>query len=185
MDDKRIIELLFERSEQALDILSDKYGALCSHIAGNILSSKEDAEETVNEAYLAVWNTVPPERPDPLSAFISRIVRNLALKRLRTNTAMKRGSGLSVSLEELEGCVAAPSGVEEQAEARELGRLINSFLASLPKDERVLFVRRYYFCDSIDGLAELFHTSGHNVSARLYRTREKLRKYLRKEGAEI
>ena len=184
-EDSKLTELFFERSEQAIALLSEKYGALCLSTSMNILSSRQDAEECVNDAYLAVWNTIPPQRPDPLSAYVCRIVRNLSLKKLRSNSALKRGAGCTAALEELEGSLSDDLSVEEEAEARELARLIDKFLGTLDKNERVLFVRRYWFFDSTDTLARMFATSEHNISARLYRTREKLRKYLKKEGAAI
>lgn len=183
-EDSKLIELFFERSEQAIDLLSEKYGAVCMKTAGNYLSVRQDAEECVNDAYLAVWETVPPERPDPLIAYLCRIVRNLALKKHRSNTAAKR-SGYDAALDELAECIGSDENVEDELEARELAGLIDRFLSALGRDERVLFVRRYWFGDGLAELAKLFETSEHTLSARLYRTREKLRKYLQKEGVLI
>ena len=184
-EDSRLIKLFFERSGQALTLLSEKYGAICLATARNILSSEQDAEECLSDAYLAVWNKIPPERPEPLAAYLLRIVRNQALKKLRQNTAEKRGSGYGTVLEELEGCIPSRESVEDEAEAKELAKAIDRFLSSIAKDERVLFVRRYWFGDSISELAGLFSQSGHNISSRLYRTRKKLRKFLLGEGAKL
>ena len=183
-DDNRIIEMFFERSEQAIGMLSEKYGALCTRVAENVLTSEEDAEECVSDAFLAVWNKIPPERPDPLSAYVCRIVKNLALKKLRQNTAAKR-SAFETAIDELEEHLSSGENVEAECDERELTELLNRFLADLPERERVLFVRRYWFGDSMEALAELFGTTEHNITARLYRTRQKLKKYLQKEGVQL
>lgn len=182
MDDSKIIELFYERSEQAIVELSKKYGSVCTKVAHNILNSKRDSEECVNDAYLGAWNTIPPQRPDPLLSYICRIVRNLAVKKYHSNTAAKRNSIYDVSLDELENCFPASDCAESEVDARETARIIDSFLETLDKENRILFVRRYWYSDSITDLAELFHTSNHNISVRLSRTREKLKKHLIKEG---
>ena len=185
MDDTQIIEYFFARSEQAIRALSDRYGSLCRSIALHILNNPQDAEECVNDAYLAVWNNIPPARPDPLSAYVCRIVRNLALKRYHANTAAKRNSHYDLALEELVDCLPSTGSVEEEIEARELARLLNAFLATLEPQSRILFVRRYWYADSISDLAALFHTGKHNISVRLSRIRKALREYLRKEGISL
>ena len=182
MDDKRIVGLFFERSERAIVELSEKYGATCIRIADNILNNRSDAEECVNDAYLALWNTMPPESPDPLFAYVCRIVRNLALKKYRSNTAAKRNSYYDVALDEIEDSFPSSSSVEEEAEAKETARAMGAFLESLDKESRIMFVRRYWYADSIEELASLFGTSRHNVSVRLSRIRKKLKKHLVKEG---
>ena len=136
MEDQQIIRLFFERSEQAITELSRKYGALCFQIADNILDDPQDAEECVNDAWLGAWNSIPPQRPDPLRAYICRIVRNLSLKKLRANSALKRSSRFEVSLSELEDCISAHS-LDEQLAAGELSAQINAFLAALRRDDRV------------------------------------------------
>ena len=136
MDDKQIIRLFFERSEQAITELSQKYGDLCMKIARSILNDHQDAEECVNDAYLGAWNSIPPQSPDPLRAYICRIVRNRSLKKLRANTAIKRGSQFEVSLSELEDCIPDNS-MDEQLSISELSAQINAFLAALPKDDRL------------------------------------------------
>ena len=175
MDDKQIIRLFFERSEQAITELSQKYGDLCMKIARSILNDHQDAEECVNDAYLGAWNSIPPQSPDPLRAYICRIVRNRSLKKLRTNSAIKRGSQFEVSLSELEDCIPDNS----------MAAQINAFLAVLPKDDRLMFVKRYWFSESISELADAFGITENNVSVRLSRIRGKLHQYLNHKEANI
>ncbi|MGM9619138.1 MAG: RNA polymerase sigma factor [Oscillospiraceae bacterium] len=182
MQDQEILRLFFERSEQAIAELEKKYGTLCRRIASNILRSEQDAEECVSDAYLAVWNAIPPERPAPLSAYVCRIVRNLAVKRYHANTARKRNSFYDVALEELEECLSAPETAETALSARELTRLLDAFLDTLEERDRFLFVRRYWYADSVAALAADFGISENNASVRLSRLRGKLKSYLRKEG---
>ena len=174
MDDKQIIRLFFERSEQAITELSQKYGDLCMKIARSILNDHQDAEECVNDAYLGAWNSIPPQSPDPLRSYICRIVRNRSLKKLRANTAIKRGSQFEVSLSELEDCIP-DSSMDEQ----------RSILAALPKDDRLMFVKRYWFSESISELADAFGITENNVSVRLSRIRGKLHQYLNRKEANI
>ena len=184
MDDKQIIRLFFERSEQAITELSRKYGALCFQIADNILDDPQDAEECVNDAWLGAWNSIPPQRPDPLRAYICRIVRNRSLKKLRANTAIKRGSQFEVSLSELEDCISANS-LDEQLAAGELSAQINAFLAALRRDDRVMFVRRYWFAQPLSEIADAFGTTENNVSVRLGRIRRKLHTYLERKEVTL
>lgn len=185
LDDCKIIELFFERSEQAILWLSQKYGPVCCRIAKNILKNELDAEECVNETYLAAWNTIPPQKPDPLKAYIFRIVRNIAIARYHTNTAVKRNSTYDMVLDELENCLAASITVENDLSARELTLQIDRFLDTIDKESRVMFVRRYWYSDSISEIAALFRLSNHNVVVRLSRIREKLKAYLEKEGYKL
>lgn len=185
MDDRKIIELFHNRSEQAITELSEKYGAVCTKIATNILNSKLDAEECVNDAYLGAWNTIPPQIPNPLSTYICRIVRNLSIKKYHSNRSVKRNSFYDVALEELESCIPSGKTAESELAAKELSRMIDDFLDTLDKDSRVMFVRRYWYSDSISDIAARFHTSNNNVSVRLSRTRKKLKNYLKKEGVEV
>ena len=184
MDDKQIIRLFFERSEQAIAELSRKYGALCFRIADNILNDRQDAEECVNDAYLGAWNSIPPQSPDPLRAYLCRIVRNHALKKLRANSAIKRGSQFEVSLSELGDCIPDNS-IDEQLSISELSAQINAFLAALPKDDRLMFVKRYWFSESLSEIANTFHITENNVSVRLCRIRGKLHQYLDHKEANI
>lgn len=185
MEDGKIIELFYERSEQAITELSDKYGAICTSIARNILHNDLDTEECVNDAYLGAWNTIPPQRPDQLVSYICKIVRNLAIKKYHYKTAAKRNSIYDAALDELENCFPAKVTAEDEFNARELSRYIDEFLEALDKKDRVMFVRRYWFADDISQLAKLFHISSHNVSVKLSRMREKLRKFLIGKGVSL
>jgi len=185
LDDSKIIELFYERSEQAIVELSKKYGAICIRVAQNILNNRLDSEECVNDAYLGVWNTVPPQKPDPLLSYVCRIVRNLAIKKYHSNTAEKRNSFFDVTLEEVEDVFPSSRLVEDEIDANELARKIDEFLDGLDRESRVLFVRRYWYSDSVEELARFFGTSRHNISVRLFRIRKRLKKYLIKEGISL
>ena len=183
MDDSTIIELFFARSEQAIRELDNKYSKVCHSLSYNILNSRQDAEECVNDAYLGAWNAIPPARPNPLPAFLCRIVRNLSLMRYHADMAAKRGGGsYTVALEELEGCLASPHTVEEDMEEQELVRLIEDFLETLSPENRVLFIRRYWFSDSYEEIAVRTGLSEKNVSVRLTRIRKQLRYYFEERG---
>lgn len=185
MEDCKIIELFYQRSERAIIELSQKYGTVCTRIAKNILNNSLDAEECVNDAYLGAWNTIPPQKPNPLKTYICRIVRNLSIKRYHSNTSMKRNSFYDAALDELENSIPSGKTVESELSAKELAQIIDDFLDTLDKENRVIFVRRYWYSDSIADIAERFDISNNNVSVRLSRTREKLKKYLKKEGVEV
>ena len=164
VDDSKIIELFYERSEQAIIELSKKYGTVCTKIAFNILNNTQDTEECVNDAYLGTWNTIPPQNPNPLLSYVCRIVQNLAIKKYHTNTAAKRNSIYDVALDELENCFPSSASVEDEFNAIETARIIDKFLETLDQENRIMFVRRYWHSDSINDLAKLFHTSNHNIS---------------------
>ena len=181
MKDRHILTLLLSRAEQAIEAMAAAYGAQLYGIAHNILGSKRDAEECVNDTYLALWNAIPPEEPDPLCAYAYRTGRNIALKRLRSNTAALRRADYDLSLEELSACIPA-GDFWEQVEARELGRILNVFLDSQSKENRVVFLRRYWFGDSVKVIAKSLNLKEGTVSARLSRTRAALKHYLNKEG---
>lgn len=182
MEDREIIELFFARSEQAIAQLQNKYGRRCLRVAGNILNDRLDAEECVNDAYLAVWNTIPPQKPEPLLAYVCQIVRNLSVKKYHANSARKRNSRYDAALDELEGRVQTGRAAEDQIAAEELAAAINQFLGTLSRENRVMFVRRYWFADSVADIAGMFRTSSRNVSLRLLRVRKGLKKHLEKEG---
>jgi RNA polymerase sigma-70 factor (ECF subfamily) len=185
LDDKKIIELFYERSEQAITELSKKYGLLCEKIADNILNNHLDAEECVNDAYLAVWNTIPPQNPDSLVSYVCRIVRNQAIKKYHENTALKRNSIYDTSLDELEEVLPSSASVEGELEAKEVSAIIDRFLETLDKQSRTMFIRRYWYSDSIEEIALSFKTSKHYISVRLSRIRKALKKYLVKEGVSV
>lgn len=178
MEDEAIVELFFARSEKAIKELDLKYGKVCRKISSNILHSPQDAEECINDAYLGVWNTIPPERPNPLLAFLCKIVRNLSIMRYHRNTAMKRNSYYDVAIEELESCLASPVTVEKEVEISELTHIIDSFLGTLTQENRVIFMRRYWFSDTYTDIAERVGLTEKNVSVRLTRIRKQMRDYL-------
>lgn len=180
MEDLQILEALFGRSEKALAALAEKYGKGLLNLAMNILGSRADAEETVNDTYLALWNAIPPQRPEPLAPYVYRTGRNQALKRLRANTAQKRDSRYDLCLEELSD--ALPGGTAEEAlDARLLGQAIERYLATLSRDQRVLFIKRYWFGKSVSDIAKEAGLSAGAVSTRLSRMRAALRAQLEKE----
>lgn len=182
LEDNEIIELFWARSEQAIGELDRKYGETVKKTAANLLRSRQDAEECVNDTYLGVWNRIPPQRPDPLAAFVCRIARNLAVSRLRRDGAQKRGGGLDLVLDEMEDFLPSAFSVEEEVEAKELVEAVNRFLAALDYDDRYLFVRRYWFADGVKDIAAAMRREENAVSLRLFRLRKRLRKSLQKEG---
>ncbi len=185
MEDSEIIRLFFERSEQAIEELQRKYGSALRKTAANILPDPLDVEECVSDACLQAWNSIPPQRPDPLSAYVCRIVRNLAINRYHSGRAKKRGSGYDLVLEEMEECIPSGMSVETELEAKELTSAINRFLDTLSREDRFLFVRRYWYADAVSQLAAMTGGSPNRVSLRLWRIREKLRKMLKKEGFTV
>lgn len=185
MDDDQIIELFFARDEDALAELDGKYGKECRRISANILGNRMDAEECVNDAYLGVWNTVPPNRPRPLLTYLCRIVRNLSIKRYYENTATKRNSRYDVALDEIEECLSSPSSVEAEYDNGELARAIESFLATLTAENRVIFMRRYWFSDTYAEIARRVGLTEKNVSVRLTRLRKQMQIYLNEKGISI
>lgn len=181
MEDKQIIDGLWSRTEAAIDALRQKYGKNLHRLAVNILGNRLDAEEAVSDTYLALWNAIPPARPDPLSAFIYKVGKNTALKHLRRRSAEKRSSHYDLALDELAQILPAGT-LEETLDARELGRALNSFLDTLDPSGRSLFVRRYWFGDSIRELSRSTGIRENLLSVRLHRIRSKLKDYLNKEG---
>lgn len=181
MDAGKILSLLWARSETAIEALALNYGRRLYQTAFNILSDRLDAEECVDDTYLAVWNAIPPRKPDPLAGFVFRTGRNISLNRLRSRQADKRNSSYDLSLDELAGCIPAPA-LEEQLDARALGQAIDRFLEEQTRENRILFIRRYWFGDSVRDLAQLLTIKENAVSVRLSRLRDKLKDYLTKEG---
>ena len=181
MEDRHIIKLLFARSEAAITALARKFGARLQAMSLNILGSARDAEECVNDTYLALWNAIPPEQPSPLAPYVYRVGRNTSLKRLRANTARKRDSAYDLSQDELAGCIPDDSP-ERTWEARELGRAIDRFLDTQSQENRVIFLRRYWFGDSVTAIGRTMQLRPGTVSVRLSRMRDALKHYLNKEG---
>ena len=183
MEDSQIIDLYWARSEQAVQETDTKYGGYCRAIAHNILKSLEDSEECVADTWLRAWNAMPPQRPSVLSAFLGRITRNLSLDRYKAARAEKRGGdSFPAALDELSECVPAMGGVEQTMDERELGRAIDRFLRTVPEKQCSLFLRRYWYVDTIAEIAVRYGLSESAVQMRLSRTRAKLCTYLEKEG---
>ena len=178
IDDEKIIEMFFERSEQGMRELDIKYGKVCHNLSYNIVNNRLDAEECVNDAYLSAWNAIPPVRPNPLLSYIVKIVRNISLKIYWRKEAAKRSGHYKIALEEIEGYITDQKTVEDEIEARELARIIGEFLDTLTLENRVIFMRRYWFADSYRDIAEFMGLSEKNISVRLTRIREKMKQYL-------
>ncbi|MCI8353922.1 MAG: RNA polymerase sigma factor [Lachnospiraceae bacterium] len=178
IEDGKIIELFFRRSEQAIRELDEKYGKVCRKLSHNIVNNRQDAEECVNDAYLGAWNAIPPAKPSPLLTYICKIVRNISLKTYWRKEASKRRSTYTIAMEEIEACIADPNTVEIEIEVRELARIIESFLDTLTTENRVIFMRRYWFSDSCKDIAEFVGLSEKNISVRLTRIRKKMKDYL-------
>ena len=185
MEDQKIIELYWAREEEAIRATSDKYGRLCRSIVGSILVSPEDGEECVNDTWLGLWNAIPPQRPNHFSAFIGKIVRNLALKRFDYLTAAKRSRETVCSLEELGDCVSGKPSVEDELENQRVEEAIDRFLWTLGETKRTVFIRRYWYFDSISSICRRTGFSQSKVKSMLYHTRQKLRDYLESEGIEL
>ena len=182
MNDSKIIDLFFERSEQAIVELADLYGNQAMHIAENVLHNAHDAEECVNDAYLSVWNNIPPNRPSHLQAYLYKIVKNIALNRFDYNTSKKRNSNFDIALDELQDCIPAYKTVETEVMEHELRDAINAFLGTLSKEDRISFVARYWMGESVEKIAEKMGYSSRNIAVRLFRVRAKLKKYLKGSG---
>ncbi len=178
MDDKEIIELYFARNETAISETDKKYGSACHRISENILGNSFDADECVNDAYLGVWNAIPPAHPNPLSAFIFKITRNISLNRFHANAAAKRNSRYNLSLDELEECIAD----RELGNTELTAKIFEEFLDRLGEENRVIFMRRYWFSDSYEDIAKQVGLNEKAVSMRLVRARNKLRDFLAEKG---
>lgn len=184
MDDQKIIDLYFDRNEQAITETDVKYGKLCHSIAYNILSNREDSEECVNDTYIGVWNAIPPTRPDNFMAFVCRIARNLSLKRLEFLKREKRSADVILSLDELSAVLPDEQYAPDVSD-EDVGRLISQFLRTQKEDVRNVFIRKYYFFDSVKEIAERYSFTESKVKNMLFYTRNKLKDYLIKEGVEI
>ena len=180
MNDQAIIDLYFARNEQAIAETDKSYGRVCMQVSMNILQSRPDAEECVNDTYLKTWNAIPPARPHSLCAFVCRITRNLSLNRLRDLRREKRNKELTLSLDELEACI--PAAIED---SNLLADLLNTFLEGLEETDRVLFVGRYWYSYATGDLAASTGLTKKAVYMRLYKTRERLRAYLEERGYRV
>lgn len=179
MEDAQIIALYWERNEAAITESHQKYGVMLQRIAFGILDSYEDSEECVNDTYQKAWDSIPPQRPLKLAAYLGRIIRNLSINRWHEGRARKRGGGML--LHELSDCIPSPACVETEVEAAGLSEVIDQWLRSLSRDDRVLFLRRYWFGDSLKDLASTRGTTPDKLAGRLFRLRQKLKAALEKE----
>ena len=183
MEDSAIVDLYFLRSETAIVETDRKYGKYCFTIANNILANREDSEESVSDTYMAAWKSIPPRRPGVLATYLGKITRRIAIDRWRAKGAEKRGGGeVILALEELEDCIAGNASPEEKVTKKEIGRCINRFLDSLPRQERNVFLLRYWYLHPVADIAERFGWTQSKAASMLHRLREKLRKQLIKEG---
>lgn len=182
MEDQEIIALFGSRSEQAIVELSHKYGEICKKISFNILNDVRDVEECLNDTWLGVWNSIPPNNPDSLTAYICRMIRNISLKKFRYNTAQKRNSYYDASLSELEQCIPVKSKEIEKFTEEDLSLLIEQFLDSLDKPNRVMFMKRYWFAETMPDIAKEFGISENHAAVKMLRIRNKMKKFLEREG---
>ncbi len=185
MEDRRIVELFLARAEEAITALNQKYGRLCRRIAMNILGNEADAEECEADTALAVWNTVPPNAPDPLMPYVCRIARNLALDRYRYNHAARRGSGADVLLSEIGDIISDTAGAEDEAMAKATAAAISDFLRGQRKEDRRLFIRRYFHGDSVELIARERGITQNAASVKLHRMRTRLRAFLKERGIDV
>lgn len=185
MEDLKIIELYHARNEVAISETSVKYGAMLNSIAFHILSNRQDSEETVNDTYHKAWISIPPHCPNCLCAYLGRITRNLSINRWHQSRAQKRYNGAEILLSELSDCIPAAAAIEKECEAKELTLAINTWLSTLSRDDRVLFLRRYWFGESVKELAFECGTTPNKLSGRLFRLRQSLKQALEREGIAI
>lgn len=183
MDDREILDLYWQKNETAIRESNQKYGPYCFSIAERILDSREDAEECVNDTWFNVWNAIPPQRPNKFRLFLAKITRNLAFNRFQARSAQKRGGGeIVLVLEELAECLADETDVEGTLEAKDLEACIRRFVRGLSERDGNVFVRRYFFTESVAEIAQRYHLTENNVMVLLSRTRKKLKMQLIKEG---
>ena len=186
MDDGQIIEMYFDRDERAIAETQRKFGALCIHVSMNILNDRQDSEENVNDTYMQVWNSIPPNKPDKLAPFIGRIARNLAINRYKAAHTQKRAQGqFSLSLDELDECIPGRNETESRADANFLKECINKFLRNEKQEARNIFIRRYFYCESVEYIADQFGLSESKVKSVLFRQRSRLKKFLESEGVNL
>lgn len=183
MRDTEIIELYWNRNEQAIVETAESYGKYCYSIAFHILHDKEDSDECVNDTWFRAWNAIPPQRPNRLAIFLGTITRNLSFDKWKRNNALKRGNGeMELALDELVECVPTAYSTEEAVEAAELERMLNTFLHTLPERECSIFLRRYWYVEEYSEIAKRYGMNLNTVKTSLFRTRKKLKDYLEQEG---
>ncbi|WP_232061358.1 RNA polymerase sigma factor [Paenibacillus odorifer] len=182
VEDSEIIQLYFARNERAVEETSKKYRNYCTRIAHNILSNAEDSEECVNDTFLGAWEAIPPKSPAKLSSFLGRITRNIALNKYDYYMAKKRNKKFDTILDELNDCLSSSDNVETQYEEAQIAESISKFLYNIKEDQRNIFLRRYWYSDSLADIAARFSISESKTKSILFRTRKKLQIYLQKEG---
>lgn len=185
MEDKQIVELYWARSESAISETANKYGRYCHYIAYQILTNDEDSEEVVNDTYLKAWNTIPPQRPDPLKSYVGTISRQLALNVYKEQHTQKRGGQVPLVLDELSDCIPNPENHENIGESIALSEALSRFLRALPQKTRNIFIRRYFYMSPVAEIARDFSMKESNVTMHLLRTRRKLEQFLKKEGFDV
>lgn len=182
MEDQLIIELFFERSEQAIQAVSEKYGNLCRKISNRILNNSEDVEECINDTFLILWNTIPPQEPNPLSAYICKVLRNVSIQRYRYNTAERRNASYEVSIDELVEYLEGINNIQKQMEEREVAAALNSFLKQCKKVDRVIFIKKYCLFMETDEIAKQMHLTKNYVNVHLHRVKKKLKEFIAEGG---
>ncbi len=185
MEDNKIIELFFHRDENAIVEINKKYGKYCNVIANNILQNHEDSKECVNDAYLKVWNSIPPQNPNVLKLFLAKITRNLAIHKYEKNFNKKRNIRMQLALEELEECLPEQINFEDEMEYKEIVNNLNYFISNLSDEKRKIFLSRYWYLHSIKAISDERHISEGNVKVILHRLRNELKVYLLKKGVSI
>lgn len=185
MEDSQIIKLFQKRSEEAITQLSLKYGYLCRKMANNILNNKEDIEESINDAYFAVWKTIPPNEPKSICNYLCTTLRNQAIKKYHYNTAEKRNSSYDVALDELSEALSTNETIETLLSTKELGEHFNEFLSELDKENQTIFVLRYWYSEPVNDIARKLGVKPNTVSTKLKRTREKLKIHLTTKGVNL
>lgn len=185
MEDLQIIELYFQRDEAAISETDHKYGVFCHNLALNVLSINADAEECVNDTYLQAWNSIPPQRPNKLGVWLGRVVRNIAINLWNKKHRQKRYVGIEQLLDELENCIPSPQTLEREIEEKELTEVINKWLLSLSRDDRILFTRRYWNGEALNKLAKEYAVTPGRLAKRMYKLRQDLKLTLEQEGYSI
>lgn len=185
MEDSKIVDLFFERSEQAIIELSNKYGKAFMKTSMNIVRDIQDAEECVNDAYLGAWNTIPPNRPNPLFAYICRLVRNISINRYKYNNAFRRKSNYGVCLEELDYCLGSSVNIDDSIEEAMLSSIINEFLEGQEEVNRMIFVRRFWYLDSYKDIAKASKLKEGTIRVRVLRIKSDLKSFLIEKGVIV
>ncbi len=181
MNDRQIIELYWNRDEQAISMTAEKYGTYCYSVAYKILHNEEDSKESVNDTYLSAWNSIPPHKPNILKTFLGKIARRISIDRWRKKNAEKRNAEITEVLEELSECVSPRGNPMTEIEKKQLDETVNNFIAELKDVEQRVFICRYWYAESVKEIAKQFCFSESKVKVMLMRTRNKLKERLEKE----